>query len=162
MAVEVADYRNFGARMAQLGCEIPSGFAVIPANLETATARHDLKIRGEAVTVSKLLRSGGLPVSSFLPSGERLKSIHDKSFHWEAAIFIAGSIITDNPSAISVALSVLANYLTDFFRGSKGANIRLSIVTKRTPTSVYKKLTYDGDATGLASLSDMLSRLDDD
>jgi hypothetical protein len=162
MTVSTADYIRIADRAAELGCNMPTGFAIMPENLDTAATRGGLIIRGEGSTIRKLLKNRQLPVQDFLPSGERPGFVHNKSHDWAAFIFISAALLSNDPSAVSVALSVISNYLTDMFKGTPDKKIKLYIAVERKGDYVCKKLTYEGDAAGLAEIADAILRIGDE
>lgn len=123
MAVSENEFISVTARAAELGCQMPTGLAIMPENFETAATRQDLIVRGEASTVRTLFRNQGLPLGDFLPTGERAGFIHNKSHDWAAFIFISGALASSNPGAVSVALGIISNYLTEAFRGTPAKKI---------------------------------------
>jgi hypothetical protein len=162
MTVNVADYIRVADRAADLGCDMPTGFAIMPENFETAATRRELVVRGEGSTLRKLLRDGQLPIQDFLPSGERPGFIHNKSHDWAAFIFISAALLSTDPSAVTVALGIISNYLADMFKGTPDKKIKLDIAVERKGDRVSKKLTYEGDAVGLASIADTILRIADE
>ncbi|WP_158913807.1 hypothetical protein [Caulobacter sp. S45] len=162
MSVEIADYINVAARANELGCKVPVGIAVMPDNFATATSRAKLLIQGEGSTLKTLLRNDGLAVSDLLPDGERFSFIHNKSHDWQALLFIAASLWSNDRTAVSVALSVVSNYLTDYFRGAPSHQIRLGVVVEKTPDRTYKQITYEGSVAGLAALDEAIRRVCDE
>ncbi len=141
---------------------MPAGIAMMPRNFETAEARDGLLVDGEATTIKTILRNEGLAVSDFMPDGERYAFIHNKSHDWHAALFIAASLWSNDPTAVSVALGVVSNYLTDTFRGLPSRKIRLCVVVEKTPERTYKQITYEGPVAGIGELNDAIKRVCDE
>ena len=162
MTVTENEYIRISDRAAELGCHMPTGFAIMPENLDTATTRQELIVRGEGSTIRTLFRNNQLPLDDFMPSGERPKFVHNKSHDWAAFIFISGALLSSHPSAVSVALGVISNHLTEIFRGTPDKKIKLDIAVERRGDRVSKKLTYEGDATGLAEIADTILRIGDE
>src|SRR5580658_9185981 len=103
MTVSEAEYICVADRATALGCSMPTGWAIMPENFDTAATRRDLIVRGEGSTIRTLFRNNQLPLDDFLPNGERPRFIHNKSHDWAAFIFVSGALISSNPSAVSVA-----------------------------------------------------------
>ena len=64
-------------------------------------------------------------------------------------LFVSYAILSENPHILSVALSVIANYVTDLFKGSpEPARAKLSVVietqTTKTTKTTTKKIDFDG------------------
>src|ERR1700675_2158934 len=113
MTVSERDYIRIADRAAELGCHMPTGFAIMPENFDTAATRRELVVRGEGSTIRKLFRNNQLHLDEFLPSGERPGFVHNKSHDWAAFIFISGALLSSDPSAVSVALEIISIYLAD-------------------------------------------------
>ena len=108
-----------------------------------------------------MFRNEGLPIADVLPPNERLPSIQNNNYEWVApTLFVTTGVISQQPECVAVALSVLANYVTEFFMGLKGPKtIKLEIVVEKTNTKVCKKLTYEGDVAGLSKLSKIVQEV---
>src|SRR5581483_7487197 len=153
------DYVSISDRVAELGCRMPTGFAIVPENFGTAVTRQELVVRGESSTIRTLFRNNQLPLDDFLPDGERPGFIHNKSHDWAAFIFVSGALLSSDPSAVSIALGIVSNYLTEMFRGTPDKKIKLEIAVERRGSRVSKKLTYEGNAAGLAEIADTIFRI---
>ena len=69
---------------------------------------------------------------------------------------ISALFLSQNPNAISVAIGVISNYLTDWFKGTVGdKRVRLDIVVE-IEGSKYKRVHYDGNVEGLRELPKIL------
>jgi hypothetical protein len=103
-----------------------------------------------------------LPLEDFLPSGERPRFVHNKSHDWAAFIFVSAALLANDPSAVTVALGIISNYLTDIFKGTPDKKIKLDVAVERRGDHICKKLTYEGDAAGLAQIADTVLRIADE
>ena len=162
MAVVTTDYVHVAHRASELGCVIPSGIAILPENFSEVGARQELLFGSEASTIRKLLSDEKLPLTEILPSGERVRSVHNKHFEWAPLLFIAAALVSENPNAVSVALGVISNYATEFFKGSPGKSVKLKLVVERKKDKSCKLLSYEGDVEGLKSLADTIRRISDE
>ncbi|MBS0221850.1 MAG: hypothetical protein JSR91_14020 [Proteobacteria bacterium] len=131
MPVKEQTYIRVVDRAAELGCNMPTGIAIMPDNFDVALSRADLVVRGESSTIRTLLRNNGLSLDDFLPSGERPRFIHNKSHDWGAFLFIGAALLSTDPNAVSVALGVISNYLTEMFRGDPSGKIKLDVTVER-------------------------------
>lgn len=162
MSISEKDYICVADRATELACPMPTGFAIMPENFDTALTSAEFVVRGEASTIRTLFRSNNLPIDEFVASGEKTKFIHNKSHDWAAFIFISAALVSSDSSAISVALGIISNYLGDLFKGMPGKKIRLDIVVERKGNKISKKLTYEGDGKGLAQIEDAIKRIADE
>ena len=76
-------------------------------------------------------------------------------FEWVApTLFISASLWSQNPMAVSIALNVISNYITEFFKGSAGTkSVKLEIIVERKTNYSCKKLKYQGDVSGVLDLA---------
>lgn len=162
MKTTVTDYVCVAERAIALGCQVPTGMTLLPDNFETATARVDLLFRSEAATIKTLFRNNQFPLTDLLPTGERAPSIHNKNFEWAPALFISAAMLSENPDAVSVALGIISNYATDFFKGMGHKNVRLVIVVEKKKNHTCKKISYEGDIAGLSSLPEVIQKISDE
>ena len=163
MTINITDYPNVRERLRELGCHEPHGFTILPWNFEDKDSVDEFIHVAEAATVKTLLRSANLPYDDIVDRDKRPSYLHTRSYDWIGpTIFIPAVLISENPAAVSVALSVIANYLTDLFKGMrKTSNAKLTIVVKK-PDGSYKRISYEGPAEGLSSLADTVEALKDD
>ena len=162
MPVSEKEYICVADRAAELGCHVPTGLAIMPKNFDTAATRQEFIVRGEGSTIRTLFRSKKLPLEDFLPSGERPRFVHNKSHDWAAFIFVSAALLANDPSAVTVALGIISNYLTDIFKGTPDKKIKLDVAVERRGDHICKKLTYEGDAAGLAQIADTVLRIADE
>jgi hypothetical protein len=158
MSIEVTDYVDVGKRMAELGCVMPRSVALLPENFSTAPSRGELLHRSEAATVRTLFRNSEVPVDDILPAGERIPYIQNNAFEWIApTIFFAAAFLAQNDATVSIALNVLSNYITDFFKGIPGHKaVKFKIVVERKAAGPCTEITYEGSPDGLAALADVV------
>ncbi|PQJ08965.1 hypothetical protein CJD36_021385 [Flavipsychrobacter stenotrophus] len=156
---EAINYINLDNRFKDLNCIEPSTFCFLPENIEDAKSMDEFIYTDNALVLRKLFKANNLPE-------ERLhdnisKTRQRRSADWYGpTLFIGYSLWTQNPNMVSIGLSVIANYVTDFFKGSFGEKkIKLEIVIETTPKKIYKKLTYEGDAQGLKNIEDLIKKM---
>lgn len=161
---EVAgDYVSVSQRAKELGLAMPDGLAVLPQNFETAATPADFMFAGTTQTVRTLFCINDLPLSILRPDGSS-RYISYKSDEWMSPIlFVAGALMSENPAAVSLALSVVANYLTDYFKGlGRLPNVKLTVVVEHSRGRTCKRLDYEGDVEGIRELADTIKRLADE
>ena len=162
MTVIVTDYASVADHAAELGCVVPTGIAILPENFADATVRSDLLYGSEAATVRKLFRNSHFPIDDILPPGERVPAIHNKHFEWAPLIFISAALLSHDPNAVSVALGIVSNYATDFFKGMPNKKVKLTVVVEKKKDRSCKKVDYEGDVAGLASLAKIVREISDE
>lgn len=164
MTTDVTEYLNVSQKLADLGCRYPNGLALLPANFESATSIADFRQVSEAATVKTLFRNAGLPHDDIVERDQRPPYIQNNALEWVApTLFISAALLSENQHSVSVALSVIANYATDFFKGISGKkSIKLDVVVEKTKSKTCKKISYEGNAEGLKGLADVIRATSDE
>jgi hypothetical protein len=159
--IHTTDYVDVEQRATELGCRVPTEFAILPRYFATASDKDALVQEDTAPTVRILLRAAGIPETPIESEGERFPLIEENSFEWVGpTIFIGAAIFSANSHMISVALSVIANYLTDYFKGRPGEKkAKLRIVVPQPRTKKYTEITYEGDIEGLPGLQKIIKEV---
>lgn len=160
MDIQVTEYINVQKRALELNCNVPTGLAILPRNFETAETKEELFHEDSTVTIRSLWRQAQVTETRLEGEGHRFPSIQEKSFDWIGpTIFIGASMLTQNETLASIALNVLSNYITDFFKGHVGdhtvsVNIVLENVKKLgdTEETTYKQISLKGNADELNKL----------
>jgi hypothetical protein len=76
---------------------------------------------------------------------------------------VSAAVLGEYPLAVSVALNVIGNYVTDFLRGIAGKKtVKFDIVVERRRDRSCRKISYDGDVEGLSSLADIVRQISDE
>lgn len=79
--------------------------------------------------------------------------VEQRSGEWFGPVLLLTSLaINENPQLPSIICSVIANYVTDFFKGQKKPNIKLKLIFKETKSSKVTEISYEGDTEGLSKL----------
>ncbi len=161
MDAGITNYLVVSERAESLGFETPGGLTLLPENFDTATSHEDFLFRPEAATLRTLFRNNSLEVGRLLPNGARPSYLTNKSFEWTApTLFVAASLWSDNASAVSIALGLVINYLTDFFKGIGGSHkVKMSFVVEKNGSRTCKKLSYEGSIEGLSTLAKSIKAL---
>jgi hypothetical protein len=161
MTVDITEYPNISEQAVKLGCRVPAGIAILPLNFVSASTREELLLDSTAATIHKLLKNNNFELDSFLSPGERLPAVHNKHFEWAPLLFISASLLTENPNAVSVALGIISNYATDFFKGLPDKRVTLNLVIENKKDRSCKRLNYEGDVAGLTSLPEIIRSMND-
>ena len=165
MKTNISDYIQVFEKLDELGCSYSEGIAILPENFETATPKTSLKQLSQASTIKKLFRSNGIPYSEIRQENEQSSYIQNNAFEWIGpTLFFPTSLLLDNPEITAIALGVIANYLTDFFKGFSGQNkVKLDVVLEttdpRTLTKTYKRIRCEGNADEIAKLDDFIEKI---
>lgn len=154
MSIEVSEYVNVKERALKLECNVPAELAILPRNFESAEAKHELIHEDSAPTVRILLREAGLVETKIEKEGDKFPYAQEKAFQWIGPIiFVSPLLLSQNPYALSVAIGVISNYLTDWFKGVPGRKkVKLSIVVEQSTEHISKRIDYEGEIEGLKEL----------
>lgn len=164
MNTTISEYIDVRQRITDLGCLSPTGLALLPSNFETAPNISTFRQVSEGATVRTLLRTSNIPLDELVSKEQRPPYIQNNAFEWVAPIlFVSAGVLSQNPSYLSVALSVIANYATDFFNGMSGENkVQMDIVVERSKSNFCKKITYKGPPEGLKDLPEVIRAASDE
>ncbi len=152
--IRVGEFLDVKRRLEELGIDSNKTLAILPGNFASARSKSDLVNEGTASTVRVLFRNAGVPETPLEEHGERTPEKVEEAFEWVGPIiFFASTIITQNPQLIDISVGVIANYLTDFFKGigEGGKNAKLDIVVE-TKSGSYKRISYEGSVDGLKEI----------
>jgi hypothetical protein len=154
--IQISENYDVRSRATELECHIPTSLALLPRNFETAKSKNELLHESTTPTIRTLWKQNGIAETK-IEDGEKIPYIQENAFDWIApTIFISTALLSQNPHIISVALGVISNYLTDWFRGIPESNkVKIDIVVE-TKSGAYKRVRYEGDPDGLKNLPDVI------
>ena len=159
-AFDEAEYINVRARAEFFGYATPTALAILPANFNSANSKEALLNQSSAATLRKLWKQAGVTMTPLEKPDERIPEIQQNAFRLiMPIIFIGYSVWSQNPTAVSLALSVAANYITDFFKGIGGSKkVKLEIVIEKQQGKEYRKLSFEGPPEELPDLAKLVSK----
>ena len=143
--LDISDCLDVRAQLRQLGCHEPDGFAFLPFNFESAHDIEELRRNLEAVTLKKLLIAADLPYGDIVSRDSRIPIAQTYAIELVLpTLLVTAPLVSANPSLVNIALGVISNYVTDYFRGmSRGQRVKMDMVYE-SPTGSYKRVTYEG------------------
>lgn len=151
MTVEISDCPDVAQRLTDLGLKSPTGEAcILPRRFFNAQDAAELCHESSALDLKTLFRQAGLPITVYQPEGTKIPYLQENDLTWLGpTLLFSGAAISQNPHIVSIALSVVANYVTDLFKGlPQSPKARLSVVvettTTKTTTKSTKKIDFDG------------------
>ena len=143
--IEVSDYIDVSRKLEELGCAQPEGIGILPYQFDTCISADKPSLLRRTRTVVRLFEDNNIPVSIIEKEGQPVEYITIASSEWFTGIgptfLIPAALLAENPHIVSLALNVLANYLTDLFKGAKGGNAYLEIVTEKVEKDGSKTYT---------------------
>jgi hypothetical protein len=161
MNVTVSGYPDVRERALQLGCNSPTGIAIIPKNFTTAATKQALVHQQSTPIIRALWQQAGIVETRIEKSGDIFPTVQEKTLEWIGPIiFFSAAIISQNQDLISISLGILSNYLTDLFKGmQRNKGIILDIVVEKTKGKQYKHIHFEGSLSELqqAKLDELVS-----
>jgi len=160
LSIQITEYIDVRERAVELGCNPPTGLALLPRNYDIAGSKDDLVYEGSTLEIRTLWRQARISETQIEKEGDRFPHIHERYAEWIGpVIFISASVLSQDPHAVSVALGVLSNYLTDFFKGVpiSSRKVKLSLVVE--DVGGYKRIDYEGNVEGLARLPEVIREI---
>ena len=119
MSIEITDYLDVGQRASELGLKAPEGLCILPRRFGSAKDVAELVHESSALDLKTLFREADLPVTVYQPDGTKIPYLQENDIVWVGPVlFVSYAALSENPHILSVALSVIANYVTDLFKGS--------------------------------------------
>ena len=145
-------------RAQELGCNIPTSIALLPRNFEISSSKEELIHESTTPTVRVLWRQNGITETPLEQPEEKFPFVSEHAFEWIGpTIFISAMLLSQNPHLMTIALNVISNYLTEWFRGipRDSRKVKLRIITE-TKSGLYKKIEYEGPPDGLKDLPEVI------
>jgi hypothetical protein len=117
-------------------------------------SKDQLRHEDTAPTIRALWNENGIEETRIEREAEGIPYIEENSFEWVGpVIFIGAAVFSSHPHVISLSLSILANYLTDYFKGRPDPRrVKLSIVVPDSRSARHTKIDYDGNIEGLKTI----------
>ena len=161
MPIEVESFGDVEAQLEALDLRLPRELAFLPRNLLETTDQDELLHESSLATLRMLFRKNGIKEDRIEPRGQSIPEIKENAFELILpTLFVSGLLLTSNPGAVNVALSVIASYATDFFKGVGGENrVRFSIVIKDKKLGRYQRYKYNGDPDGLSDFKEIVEKI---
>lgn len=161
MSVSISNYPSVSERAEALGCALPVGLVFLPEGFENVNSEDEFRFRGEGTTVTKLLRSAGIPITRLGAADHAPAYIHNRSADWALpVIFIGTELIKQSPDLVSLAVSTIQGYVLDLFKGDAGKReVKAEIVVEDRRNKTYKRVQYEGPADGLKELTAAVNKL---
>ena len=151
------DFVSVSERAAKIGCPLPE-IAIMPENFAVARSYNELHVRSDAAALRSILENACFPLGSFCPAAEHATFREENFAHWEACLFISSTLVKREPYAVSVALAIIRDHLSNYFDNEPERTARLTLIVERKSDRACKKLVYEGEIAGLRSLAQAVSK----
>lgn len=151
---------NVSIRLQELGLNAPTGICILPSNYINAASSNDLFVPQTAPDLRVLLRKAGVNLTKIEPDGVKVPYRDDRDRTLILPmLFFAASYFTQDPNQLNVALGVVANFVTDFFRGMIGTHrVNCSVVVEKTDKKTTKMIHYNGPPEEFGKLIDCIKK----
>lgn len=161
MSTTVDEYPSVTELATFLGCIPPTGMAILPVNFDSAKAQEELLHRSEAATVRSLFRQNELSLDDIFPTSAQPGYIQNNGYEWIGpTIFISHLLFGNQPVVATIAINILSNYLTDFFKGVPGSKrVKLAIVLETTEDGTCKRISFDGPPEALQDIQEIIQEI---
>lgn len=156
--VKVSDYIDVKKRAQEIGCNLPTSIALLPRNFEISMSKEDLIHESTTSTVRILWRQNDIIETPLEQPGEKFPFAVGFAFEWIGpTIFVPAMLLSQNPHLVTIALNVISNHLTEWFRGIPRDNRKVKLcVIAETKSGHYKKVEYEGTSDGLNELPEII------
>lgn len=159
MSAEVHDYVSVSEKLKSFGISVPSGLAILPSNLATATSIGDLRQHVESDTVRALLTEKKIAYQDIFDEDHQPPYLQQYSFEWFGpTLLISASMWSQDPSLLSVTLNVISSYLFDLFKGAANGKATLDVIVEK-PDGSCKQIHYSGPSEGLSQVAEIAKNL---
>lgn len=154
MKTKIKEYNDFKNLIKKYNFNLPSGISFIPANIETANLKEELVYFSSTKSLRKLWKSNSVEINKIEKEGDRQLYLHLHSAEWVApTIFLGVALFSESPNTISIALSIVANYVTDLFKGKPlKSTFKMELIIEQEKDKKYKKLIFEGEPKDMDGL----------
>ena len=161
MPFTITDYSDVPERAKALNLTAPTGIALLPRNFLDAKEAKELLHEGSVQTVRSLFRQNNIEETRIETGQVKIPAIHENEFAlFLPTLFVSYLIWTGNPSLVSIALNIISNYATDFFKGITGkTKVSLDVIVQNEKGKGSKKIHYEGGPDGLKEISEIIGKV---
>ena len=149
------EYVDVRARAHELGCDVPSGVALLPGNFVTAVGRAEFRYHEVASQVREAWRGVGLedsgPGRKLRPKDNAASGNPDQDI--PLAVFFGTDLPNVSARPVLDALSMVASVLTADPRVARTREVRVDAIVERPNSGGYLCLEYQGNVHELVTLA---------
>lgn len=154
MALTIENEPDFDKFLNKHNVNVLNNICIIPNGFNNDEI--DSHFASTLPTVMKILKNGNLQVG-LVGGNEKALLLDQRSIEWFSPIFLIGSMFySQNPEAVSIALSMIANYLTAIFSGKPKSVANFTIYLHDDQKKLTKRVNYKGDVAGISELSKVI------
>ncbi len=147
---------NIKNRLTELNLILPSNLAFFPENFEEAEGKEKFIFTESLADLNKIFKQKNINLEVFGQNTELYRTRKNADIYLPA-IFLSLSIITENPSILTVSLNLLSSYVFERIKGSIGRKtVQIEFYIETKEKGKLKKLSYKGDAEGIEKLEKVI------
>ncbi|MCK4814491.1 hypothetical protein KA005_01870 [bacterium] len=107
-------------------------------------------------TIKKLAKEKNV-LFRIIGDTEDQKLLEQRGQEWYGPVFLVGSLFySQNSQMVSIALSMIANYLSNIFMGQKDVKAKMDVLVRNDEKKITKKVSYEGPVGGLTEVNDAI------
>lgn len=131
--VRVIEHLNLDEKAKLLGVNVPKGVSILPRHFLDSDDASKLVFEDSAQDVKVVLKRAGITLDNIVPKERVIPIQAQHDAQWIGpTLFVGALALSQNPNLISIALGVIANFVTDLFRGKLGThNMTLDIAVEQ-------------------------------
>lgn len=156
MNYKVEEYNQLVEEFRRLDLDVSSSLIFLPENLEEAKCKEEFVFSDSLSDIEKIFRENDIPFIQLGGYSGQYR-VRKNADWWGPALYFGASMLSENSTFVSIALNVLSNYLTDFFKGSfSDKKVKIEIYVEERRGVKFKKITYEGGLEGIKELENII------
>lgn len=160
MTIDIQEINDF-TNQINFEMDFLSTICVLPNNYDSEIDPEKYYYSDSLSTVLKLSRQNNL-VINVVGKENDYNFLETRGFEWVSPIFCIGALYaSENQQAITIALSMIANYLTTIFSGKpeNDCTAKFDIFIVKEKDKKTKKISYKGPVNGLSELNETIKQV---
>lgn len=159
MNYKIEEYNHLAKEFKRLDLDISSSIIFLPENLEESKSKEDFIFSDSVSDIEKIFRENNVPFSQLGGYSDQYR-IRKNADWWGPALYFGASMLSENTTVVSIALNVLSNYLTDFFKGSfSEKKVKIEIYVEERKNVKFKRIIFEGSAEEIKELEKIIKAL---
>ena len=163
MKTNISDYIHVSEKLDELGCSYSEGIVILPVNFETATPTTTIEYSMGALAIGKLFRMNDVLCSEIRRENEKPVYVEHRSTEWVLpTLLFSAALLSENQAIVSLSLNVIANFLTDRFKGTdrkSTGKLDIAIEIEKGKSKTYKKISYEGPIDEMSKLDEIVKKV---
>lgn len=164
METIISNCDNLKERFSRLLASEQDVITIVPKNLMNIEANYQFVYRESTKDIVKLFSSNSIDLDSYSRNKSSKFYKHEHSAEWIGpTLFLGATLLSENSNVISVALSVIANFITDLFKGkAPDTTFKMEFIIETKKNKSFKKLFFEGKPTDIDKLIKLIKEIHDE